>query len=139
MRRRAHPRLRRGPGYPLQFLSSAFGGASGISASIPCAGRAAAAVRPWLDDTVLRRGRQNRIFFAVGILAEAAGDSIRALHPEGPGEPPEASADLWPDACVLAARTSASTRTESSMTAYRVSNSGRYRGSGRAIQRTIGK
>jgi hypothetical protein len=37
----AHPRLRRGPGYTLQFLSFACGKASGISASIPCAAQAA--------------------------------------------------------------------------------------------------
>jgi hypothetical protein len=35
----AHPRLRRGPGYPLQFLSRrrSAAAASGISAPIPCA------------------------------------------------------------------------------------------------------
>jgi hypothetical protein len=41
---RAHPRLRRGPGYPLQFLGFTCGKACGISASIPCADQRAAAI-----------------------------------------------------------------------------------------------
>jgi hypothetical protein len=68
IRRWAHPRLRRGPGYPLQFLSFTAGKASGISASIPCAnqnrfavlvGPNDIAIWPWLSITFSPQNSRN--------------------------------------------------------------------------------
>jgi hypothetical protein len=61
----AHSRLRREPGYPLQFLSFTAGKASGISASIPCASSGQPCCHVAVSSGILIRKAAGHIPFAV--------------------------------------------------------------------------